>query len=106
MANTLPLRYAQSLLRLAPMSPEELKNELEALNLPLVLLQKNAVPDAKIDVEDYGRLFIHLVRKLQRSLSDSGGDVETTLLFSAYRMMFQAMLHASTLEQAMQRAAV
>jgi AraC-like DNA-binding protein len=106
MADTIPLRYAQSLLRLTPMSEEELRLELDALNLPMVLLQKKARPDAQIDVEEYGRLFIHLVRKLQTSLPTRTADVEDTLVFSAYRMMFQAMLHASDLEQALKRASV
>ena len=106
MADTIPLRYAQSLLRLAPMTPDELRRELAALNLPLVLLQDKAVPDARIPVEDYGRLFIHLIRRLQEHLPSAGEDVESAVAFSAYRMMFQAMLHARTLEQAMQRASV
>ena len=106
MADTIPLHYAQSLLRLAPMPREQLRRELTELNLPLVLLQPTAVADARIAVEDYGRLFIHLVRKLQKDLPSRGADVESTLTFSAYRMMFQAMLHANNLEQAMQRAAV
>jgi AraC-like DNA-binding protein len=106
MADTIPLRYAQSLLRLAPMRSEQLRRELVELNLPLVLLQDNAVADARIPVDDYGRLFIHLVHKLQQDLPSHSGDVESTLLFSAYRMMFQAMLHASNLGQAMQRASV
>ena len=106
MADTIPLHYAQSLLRLAPMPQEQLRQELTELKLPLVLLQPTAVADARIAVEDYGRLFIHLVRKLQKDLPSRGADVESTLTFSAYRMMFQAMLHASNLEQAMQRAAV
>lgn len=106
MADTIPLRYAQSLLRLTPMTQEQLRQELIALNMPLVLLQSRAAPDARIPVEDYGRLFIHLIHKLQQDLPSRSGDVETTLLFSAYRMMFQAMLHAPTLEKAMQRASV
>lgn len=106
MAETIPMRYAQSLLRIAPMSQAQLREELAALKLPLVLLQDKAVADATIAVEDYGRLFIHLVRKLQESLPGASDNVESTLLFSAYRMMFQAMLHARDLEQAMQRAAV
>ena len=106
MADTIPLQYVQSLLRLAPMGQEELRAQLTALNLPLVLLQPKAVADARIPVEDYGRLFIHIVRKLQESLPSNSADVESTLLYSAYRMMFQAMLHANTLEQAMQRASV
>lgn len=106
MADTIPLQYAQSLLRLAPMGEDELRAELADLNLPLVLLEPKAVPDARIPVEDYGRLFIRIVRKLQESLPSNSASVESTLMFSAYRMMFQAMLHASTLEQAMQRASI
>ncbi|GAB5450386.1 MAG: AraC family transcriptional regulator [Halioglobus sp.] len=106
MADTLPLRYAQSLLRLAPLSREELREQLVALNLPMVLLEDKAVADAQIAVEDYGRLFIHVVRALQPSLSTTSSEVESTLVFSAYRMLFQAMLHAGTLEQAMQRASI
>lgn len=106
MADTVPLQFAQSLLRLAPMGEEELRAELAALNLPLVLLENKAVAESRISVDDYGRLFIHLVRRLQKNLPGNSGSVEDTLLFSAYRMMFQAMLHASNLEQAMQRASM
>ncbi|MEH6636995.1 MAG: AraC family transcriptional regulator ligand-binding domain-containing protein [Halioglobus sp.] len=106
MAVTIPLRYAQSLLRLAPMPEDQLRQQLAELNLPLVLLQTNTVADARIPVEDYGRLFIHLVHTLQQDLPSHSGDVHSTLLFSTYRMMFQAMLHAGNLEQAMQRASV
>jgi AraC-like DNA-binding protein len=106
MADTIPLRYAQSLLRLVPMAEEDLRAELVKLNLPLVLMESQAVAEASIPVEDYGRLFIHLVHRLQQHLPSRSGDVENTLLFSAYRMMFQAMLHARNLEQAMQRASV
>lgn len=106
MADSIPLRYAQSLLRLAPMPEAELRQELMDLKLPLVLLQPSCAADALISVDDYGRLFIHIVRKLQQSLPSRSADIESTLLFSAYRMMFQAMLHASNLQQAMQRASV
>lgn len=106
MSETIPLRYAQSLLRMVPLSEAELRKELAELNMPLVLLQDHVVADAAIAVEDYGRLFIHLIRKLQQHLPLASGDVESTVMFSAYRMMFQAMLHARNLEEAMQRAAV
>jgi AraC-like DNA-binding protein len=106
MADTIPLRYAQSLLRLVPMAEEDLRAELTKLNLPLVLMQSRGAADATIPVDDYGRLFIHLVHRLQQNLPSRTGDVETTLVFSAYRMMFQAMLHAPDLERAMQRASV
>ena len=64
MADTIPLRYAQSLLKLTPMSEDQLREELVALNMPLVLLQSKGATDARIPVDDYGRLFIHLVHKL------------------------------------------
>ncbi len=106
MADTIPLRYAQSLLRLAPVPQEQLREELQELNLPLVMLQPEGQPGAQIPLEDYGRLFIKLVHRIQRELPSQSGDVESTIAFSAYRMMFQAMLHARNLEQAMQRASV
>ena len=106
MTRTLPLRFAQSLLRLTPMSREQLQLVLRELNLPLVIAEPTAVPDTKISVDDYGRLFIHLLHRLQDDMPSRTGAIESTLSFSAYRMMFQAMLHAHTLEQAMQRASV
>lgn len=106
MTDTIPLRYAQSLLRLAPMPRETLRAEITALNLPLVLLNETPVAEARIGVEEYGRLFVHLLHKLQAELPTRTADLEDTLQFSAYRMMFLAMLHAKSLEQAMRRAAV
>jgi len=46
------------------LAEEDLRAELVALNLPLVLLESHGVAEASIAVEDYGRLFIHLVHKL------------------------------------------
>jgi len=106
MADTIPLRYAQSLLRLARIPPDQLRQDLTEMKLPLVLFQERALPDARISVDDYGRLFIYLVHRLQQELHGAGSNLDGTLRFSAYRMMFQAMLHAGTLEQALQRAAV
>ncbi|MEH6583162.1 MAG: AraC family transcriptional regulator ligand-binding domain-containing protein [Halioglobus sp.] len=104
--DTIPLRYAQSLLRLTPMSEEQLREELSALNLPMVLLQATAIADARIPADDYGRLFVHLIRQMQQSLPGGKATAESTIAFSAYKMLFQAMLHAGTLEQAMQRASL
>ena len=106
MAQTIPIRYAQSLLRLVPMTEEEVRGALMELNLPLVLMESRGVADATIPVEDYGRLFIRLVHQLQAQLPSRSSDVAATLSFSAYRMMFQAMLHAHNLKQAMRRASV
>jgi AraC-like DNA-binding protein len=106
MADSIPLEYAQSLLRLVPIPEEQLRLELAQLNLPLVLLEHKAVAEARIPVEDYGRLFIHLVHKLQDTLPSNIADPDDTRSFSAYRMMFQAMLHSKDLGQALQRASI
>lgn len=105
MADRIPLRYAQKLLQLAPMSRADLRTELDELKLPLVLLEKHSTAQATISAEEYGRLFMHLVKQLQPQL-DASGTADTEMVFSAYRMMFEAMLRAPDLEQAMQRAAV
>jgi len=88
------------------MSEEQLLAELRELNLPPELAEPEISSGKRISVDDYGRLFIHLVRLMQKTLPSRSGNLESTLLFSAYRMMFQAMLHAGNLEQALQRAAV
>jgi len=106
MAETVPLQYAQSLLRLVPMPEEVLREEIVRLNLPLVLLKKKSLKDASIPADDYGRLFIHLIRRLQQQLPANSGGNENALVFSAYQMMFQAMLHAPNLGQAMRRASI
>lgn len=106
MAETIPLYYAQTLLRMAPVEPALLREELKSLKLPMVLLEDKAVPDARISVEDYGRLFIHLVHQIQDSIPGNIADPEDTRNFSAYRMMFQAMVHSKTLGQALQRASI
>jgi len=106
MTDTVPLHYAQSLLRLVPMSEAALRQELNQLKLPLVLLHEKSVKDTRISAEDYGRLFIHLVQRLQQQPPVKRDGDENTLVFSAYQMMFQAMLHAPNLKHAMHRASV
>lgn len=88
------------------MSDKLLYEEVNRLNLPLVLLQKKSRKDATISVEDYGRLFVHLIHRLQQQLSTPQESGNNALVFSAYQMMFQAMLHAPNLEHAMRRASV
>jgi AraC-like DNA-binding protein len=104
--DTLPLRYAQTLLKLSQAPREELRADLLQLDLPLVLLQSSAAADSQIPVEDYGRLFIHLVKKLQVDIAPAGADASLAVEFSTYQMLFLAMAHSKNLRQAMQRAAM
>jgi AraC-like DNA-binding protein len=104
--DTLPLRYAQTLLKLSRAPREELQADLQRLKLPLVLLQARDAQDIQISVEDYGRLFIHLVKKLQFDITGATDEASAALEFSTYQMLFLAMTHAKNLGQAMQRAAI
>jgi AraC-like DNA-binding protein len=103
---TIPIQHAQSLLRLSKLPTDELKADLQALKLPLVLLKNKALPNARLSVDDYGRLFIHLIRKLQLDLHQGTDELQAAIEFSAYRMLYLAMAHSGNLQQALQRAAV
>jgi AraC-like DNA-binding protein len=104
--DNISVRHAQSLLRLADFPEDELRLDLRELKLPLVLLQDTALSSAEISAEDYGRLFIHLIKKLQTNLHQDPMSLSGALEFSAYRMLYLAMAHSQTLHQALQRAAV
>lgn len=106
MPDSIPLRYAQTLLKLSQAPREELQADLQQLKLPLVLLQNKTAPDLEISVEDYGRLFIHLVKKLQFDIAPGEEEASAALQFSTYQMLFLAMAHSKNLRQAMQRAAI
>lgn len=106
MPDKIPVRHAQSLLRLANLPEAELRSDLLELNLPLVLLGEKAVDGAEISADDYGRLFIHLIKKLQLSLYEDEQALSGALEFSAYRMLYQSMVHSQNLAQALQRASV
>ena len=106
MPETIPIQHAQSLLRLSKLPTDELKADLQALKLPLVLLKNKALPNARLSVDDYGRLFIHLIRKLQLDLHQGTDELQAAIEFSAYRMLYLAMAHSGNLQQALQRAAV
>ena len=47
MAETIPIKYAQSLMRLVPMAEEDLRAELVAMNLPLVAGGYNVGPRSR-----------------------------------------------------------
>jgi AraC-like DNA-binding protein len=103
MASTLPVKYLHSLLKLSPLPPEALQLELEALGIDPSMLESGK---GEVSTEQYGRLFIHLVRGLQTDLAGRRGDLSGLLSFSTYRMMFEAMVHAATLREALTRAAI
>jgi AraC-like DNA-binding protein len=105
MASQVPLKYVKSMLRLATASADELRPELEALGIDTTILLDSAPAGAGLSTEEYGRLFMHLIRKMQPGLTSSPGELNSLLEFSTYRMMYQAMVHAPNLREALRRAA-
>ena len=104
MPRYVPLRYVKSLLRLSAASGE-LRQELETLGIDPVILEESPPPDTVLSTDDYGRLFMHLIRRMQPGLQASNGQLNSLLEFSTYRMMYQAMVHAPNLREALRRAA-
>jgi AraC-like DNA-binding protein len=106
MPASVPSRYVKSLLRLSRVPPDQLRRELATLGINTAILDEEAAAGAGLSTDDYGRLFIHLVKSMQPGLATERGELANLLEFSTYRMMYQAMVHAPDLRRALQRAAV
>jgi AraC-like DNA-binding protein len=105
MARPVPIKHVNSLLRLSNANRENLLPELEALGIDPAILDEPPAAGVTLSMEDYGRLFIHLVKTLQTELGAQQGNIDNLLEFSTYRMMYLAMVHAPNLREALQRAA-
>jgi len=105
MARPVPIKHVNSLLRLSNANREKLRPELEALGIDPAILDEPPATGVSLSTEDYGRLFIHLIKTLQTELSAQQGNLDSLLAFSTYRMMYLAMVHAPNLREALQRAA-
>lgn len=102
MANVIPARYAQSVLQLLAVTPEQATPFLEQLALPATLL--DAEPAAgTLDADTFGQLFIALVKAMQPQLL--GDDpAEPVLELSSWRLLYSYMLQAKNLGEAIRRA--
>jgi AraC-like DNA-binding protein len=105
MASPVPLKYVNSLLRLSNATRDELRPEVEALGIDPAILEDPPPAGTTLSIEDYGRLFIHLIKSAQAELPAQQGNLNSLLEFSTYRMMYLAMVHAPNLREALQRAA-
>lgn len=90
-------------LDLLGMDTQALVDEAAALNIDMKSLAKD--PRAKITAQDFGNLFIAVVRKTQLAAGVDEKDMDAVLSLSSYRVMFNYILHAATLKEALQRAA-
>jgi hypothetical protein len=88
MARTVPLKYVKSLLKLSSTSTQEQHRELEALGIDATILEDPPPPQTTLSTDEYGRLFMHLIKRLQTELETQQGDLNSLLEFSTYRMMY------------------
>lgn len=98
-------RYVQTLLGLSGITEQEMRGELESLAIDPAIVDEAPADGAGLSSEEYGRLFVHLVRKMQAAFTQKG-QLDGLLEFSTYRMMYQAMVHAADLREALQRGAI
>ena len=101
MANKIPAYYAQETIRLVAQPRPELEALLDQHELPRALLGSARV-EGDMDAESYGRLFMSLLRLLQKDLHT---DPELVLDLSSYRLLYGYMLQSDKLGDAITRAA-
>lgn len=99
------------------MSFNQLHSSLDLFGLPADVLREEASeqgidlhslsedPEALISAEDFGRLFIAAVRRSQQESDIEDEKLESVLELSAYRVLFAYIIHATTLQECLQRAA-
>jgi hypothetical protein len=68
MASPVLLKYVNSLLRLSNATRDELRPEVEALGIDPAILEDPPPAGTTLSIEDYGRLFIHLIKSAQAEL--------------------------------------
>jgi AraC-like DNA-binding protein len=105
MPRNVPARYARSALRLLARPRSDMQQLLRELALPEALLDE-ACPEITLEPEQFGRLFIALVRLSQNELLADGDSAAQVLSLSTYRLMFSYMLQAPDLRDAIQRGAL
>jgi AraC-like DNA-binding protein len=105
MPKVIPAAYAKSAIRLLKRPGAELAALLREVGLPETLLEQDAAGEA-LSAEQFGRLFIGIVRLSQQDLHERSGTTGDILSLSTYRLMFSYMLQAPTLAEAIERAAL
>ncbi|MCB1690492.1 MAG: AraC family transcriptional regulator ligand-binding domain-containing protein [Halioglobus sp.] len=99
------------------MSSQNLRASLELFGLPAQKLMDEAQhlgidvgswddkSDQQISAQDFGRLFIAMVRRSQVAAGVDEESLDAILELSSYRMLFTYMIHAGTLRECLARAA-
>lgn len=99
----MPVNQLLASLGLFGMDANTLFDEAQLLNIDFAKL--SADPTATISAQDFGRLFIAMVRRSQLTADIDEKDMDAVLALSSYRVLFTYMIHAPTLRAALERAA-
>ena len=109
MANQIPLRYAQSILRIFDTDIPTARELLANLRLPEQLLNDDAASDTAnelwLNATDFGRFFMALVKQAQPGIVNDPASAEDVVDLSTWRLMYSYILQARTLGAAIERAA-
>ncbi|MEH6551806.1 MAG: helix-turn-helix domain-containing protein [Pseudomonadales bacterium] len=105
MAESIPLRYAQSAIHLVQRPHDEIAPLLQELALPEQLLLAEPIAGTTT-AETFGRLFIGLIKLSQADLQGSSQAADQILGLSTYRLLFAYVINAETLRDAIERASL
>lgn len=103
MPKEMPVKQLLASLDMFGMDAHALLDEAAPLNIDMNSLAKD--PNAIITAQDFGSLFIAMVRKSQLAAGIEEKDMDMVLSLSSYRVMFTYIIHSATLQEALERAA-
>lgn len=104
MANLIPARYAQTTIQLFELPKADVALLITQQCLPLSLLEDTPV-EGTLDAEQYGRLFISILKQAQNKRGSTKQEAGDVVNLSSYRLLYSYMLQAANLGDALDRAA-
>jgi len=103
MPDTVPAAYAQSAIRLLARPRQQMETLLAEVGLPQALLADSPARGT-VSAEQFGKLFIGLVCLSQEAVHPDPETARQVVTLSTYRLMFNYMLQAPDLGDAIRRA--
>ncbi len=103
MPRVLSVQNLRASLDLFGLPEQELLAEAEKLGIDFD--GSRSGPEATISAQDFGRLFIAMVRRSQAAAGVAEENLDAILTLSSYRVLFVYMIHGATLRDCLVRAA-
>lgn len=101
--DTVPLKYARTLLRVAEAQGYDVRELVRSLRLPVDPLAPDIDPEAPLQARYYTLIYTRIIWLLQDE--SFGLHLKQRTPAGTFRMMCMCIIHCSTLEQALRRAA-